>query len=306
MVETPNPMKRDAEAPPNLVRPIESVSTHWTYKPSFPSIAAVRHRIPARWTRRPFPASRVLKKPLAAGNWILYFIFLPNGALTAAHRFTLDRLARESASLMIVCACPEGHPVVEALGRQCDALCWKSLDGYDFSGYSVGLHTLARECPGSNVFVMNDSMLGPFCALTPFIELAPWRLTGLTASSLEENHLQSFSLIVRGLDSAFLDAVAPVISDQWCYHTAGAVILLQETRLARVASRSMTVGAFWYTDGSRYRDLTLFCPEQLLDAGFPLLKKSLFGKFAGVFQPPETMQALLQWLGHPPLPAPST
>lgn len=228
-------------------------------------------------------------------------MFLPSGTMTAAHRFTLDRLSRESARLMIVCACPEGHSVLGELEKVCDALCWKDLDGYDFSGYSVGLHALSQECAGSNVFIMNDSILGPFCALTPFIEQAPWRLTGLSASALEENHLQSFSMIVRGLDAAFLEAVAPVISARWCYHTAGAVILLQETRLARVASRSMTVGAFWYTDGSKYRDLALFCPEQLLDAGFPFLKKSLFGKFAGVFQPPEAMNALLERLGHPSL-----
>lgn len=285
----------------DLVRPIPGTRTHWTYQPSFPRFETLRRRIPARWTRRAFPPSKVVVAPSGIGPWILYFMFLPQGSLTAAHRFTLDRLKREASRLMIVCACPDGHPVLAELSDLCDGLCWKGLEGYDFSGYSVGLHTLASCCPGSDVFVLNDSMLGPFAPLTPFIEQAPWRLTGLSANALEENHLQSFALIIRQLDAQFLRDVAPAISIDWCYSGAMPVILMQETRLARVASRSMSVGAFWYTDGSRYKDLTLFCPDLLVEAGFPLIKRSLFGKFAGVFQPLTSVQALLERVGHPPL-----
>lgn len=286
---------------PSLVRPFPGVHTLWTYRPSFPHPKTMMRRVPARWCRKAFPASAVIKAPEAKGDWILYFMFLPEGSLTPAHRFTLDRLSAERANLMIVCACPEGHPVLAELRDRSDGLCWKELEGYDFSGYSVGLHALATHSSGANVFILNDSMLGPFLPLTPFIEQAPWRLTGLSANALEENHLQSFAMIVRQLDVQFLDAVAPVITTKWCYSGAMQVILQQETRLAKVASRSMSVGAYWYTDGTRYKDLTLFCPEQLVEAGFPLVKKSLFGKFKGVFQPPATMQALLDRLGHPPV-----
>lgn len=79
------------------------------------------------------------------------------------------------------------------------------------------------------------------------------------------------------------------------------MILLQETRFAKVASQQMSVGAYWYTDGSLHQDLCLNCPEQLIEAGFPLLKRSLLGKFAGNFQDPQKMQALLERLGHPGL-----
>ena len=105
--------------------------------------------------------------------------------------------------------------------------------------------------------------------------------------------------MVRQLDSAFMASVHPVMSTDWCYPGAEPVILLQETRLARVAHRHMSVGAYWYTDGATHMDLSLNCPQSLIEAGFPLLKRSLFGKFAGSFQDPQSMSALLQRLGHP-------
>ena len=285
--------------PTELVRPFPGVQTNWTYIPSRPRWDIVMRRWPARWTRQVAPAWKMLAPPATTGQWLLYFMFLPDGQLSLQHRFTLERLAKEDARLMIVCACPPDHPVLADIKNQCEALYWKALNGFDFSAYAVGLTELARHAPGSDVLILNDSMLGPFAPLTPFIEQAPWRLSGLSASSLEENHLQSFAFIVRQLDAEFLQAVAPVISTEWCFDASDPVILLQETRLARVASHLMTVGAFWYTDGSRYQDLCLNCPEQMLDAGFPLLKRSLFGKFADRFQDPATMHALLRRIGHP-------
>lgn len=233
----------------------------------------------------------------------MYFMFLPQGQLSAQHRFTLDRLAAEDARLMIVCSCPPDHLVLTELQERCDALCWKALNGYDFSAYAVGLTELARYASGSDVLVLNDSMLGPFAPLVPFMEQAPWRLTGLSANALAENHLQSFAFIVRQLDAQFLQAVTEVLSTEWSYDNSNAVILLQETRLARVASRHMSVGAFWYTDGSQHLDLCLNCPEQMLEAGFPLLKRSLFDKFVRRFQEPAAMQQLLIRLGHPAMPS---
>lgn len=285
--------------PTELVRPFPGAHTYWTYVPSPPRWDIVLRRWSARPTRQSAPAWKPLAPPATTGRWLMYFMYLPEGRLSPQHRFTLERLAAEDARLMIVCACPPNHPVLTDLKNQCDALYWKSVEGFDFSAYAIGLTELARHAPGSDVLVLNDSMLGPFSPLTPFIERAPWRLSGLSASALEENHLQSFALIVRQLNAEFLQAVAPVISTEWCYDTSGPVILLQETRLARVASRHISVGAFWYTDGSRYQDLCLNCPEQMLDAGFPLLKRSLFGKFANGFQDPASMQALLRRLDHP-------
>lgn len=285
-----------------LARAFPGVQTNWSYVPSRPRLGIVLRRWAARRTRQGPAAWKTMVPPTHTGRWLLYFMYLPQGQLQPQHRFTLERLAKEDARLMIVCACPPDHTVLADLEEHCDALYWKSLNGFDFSAYAIGLTELARHVKGSDVLILNDSVLGPFAPLTPFIEQAPWRLAGLCASALEENHLQSFALIVRQIDEDFLQAVAPVMSTEWSYNAIDPVILQQETLLARVASPHMSVGAFWYSDGSRFQDLCLNCPEQMIDSGFPLLKRSLVGKFAGSFQDPAAMRALLRRLGHPDSP----
>jgi lipopolysaccharide biosynthesis protein len=263
------------------------------------SLRTAVRRLPARWSRQDPPAFEVIKPPLERGRWILYFMFLPQGRLAVQHHFTLDRLANEEARVMIVCACPPGHEVLDELKSRCDALCWKGTQGFDFSAYAIGLAQLAARVPHSDVLVMNDSMLGPFAPLSPFIDQAPWALTGFTANPQIENHLQSYAFILKDVNPQTVRQLSKAISPEWSYSEILQVILFQETRMARVAHQHMSVGAHWYTDGSLYEDLCLKCPVQLLDSGFPLLKRSLFGKFAGRFQDPAAMKWLLKRVGHP-------
>lgn len=285
--------------PTELSRSFEGAQSPWTYVPSRVRPGTAVRRWQARWTRQKPPPFAMLKPPPATGRWILYFMYLPEGRLGVQHHFTLDRLAREDARLLIVCACPPGHAVLEDLKPRCDALCWKGTQGFDFSAYAIGLAQLADHAPHSDVLVMNDSMLGPFVPLAPFIDQAPWALTGFTANAQIENHLQSYAFILKDVNPHTVRQLSKALSPDWCYSEIGQVIFLQETRLARVAHQHMSVGAHWYTDGSQYEDLCLKCPVQLLDAGFPLLKRSLFGKFAGRFQDPAAMRWLLQRVGHP-------
>ena len=89
------------------------------------------------------------------------------------------------------------------------------------------------------------------------------------------------------------------MSTAWAYNASNPVVLLQETRLARVLAPHFSVGAFWYGDNPQKRDLCLFYPKALIEAGFPFVKRSLVGKFAAYFQKPKEMKALLVSLGHP-------
>ena len=50
------------------------------------------------------------------------------------------------------------------------------------------------------------------------------------------------------------------------------MITCQESRMARVASRSMSVGAYWYLEDG---DPTQTAPFELIDAGYPFFKRSL-------------------------------
>lgn len=285
-----------------LIKPFEGAETYWTYKPSRPAWSVVRRRWMARLSRGAYPKWKTLVPPSPQAVWLVYFVYLPDGQLTPGHRFTLERLAAEQAHLMIICACPADHPVLDELRERCDALYWKDLPGYDFSAYALGLTELARLSPGADVLFMNDSVFGPFAPLKPFIDAAPWRVTGFTANATdmaEESHFQSYAFIVKNLQMDVLEAAGPSISTTWAYDKIMSVILLQETRLARMLAQHFDVGAYWCGIRRDKADLCLFLPRELIEAGFPFLKRSLLGKFATRFQQPEEMRALLASLGHP-------
>ena len=127
---------------------------------------------------------------------------------------------------------------------------------------------------------MNDSVFGPFHDVRPMLRQAPWDLAGFTALNATENHLQSYAFQLRGIDPETMRALEPVLPRCEAFDRMLDVVLLQETLLARVAAKTMSVGAFWYAQEQDVVDPTLQCPFELLDAGFPFLKKSLVGKMA--------------------------
>jgi lipopolysaccharide biosynthesis protein len=285
-----------------LINPVNGAQTLWTYKPSQARLSIVGRRWIARLFRGAFPSWKTLVPASPQTRWLAYFVYLPDGQLTAGHRFTLDRLAAERASLMVICACPDGHAVLDELRARCDALYWKDMPGYDFSAYALGLSELVLWSPGADVLFMNDSIFGPFAPLEPFIQAAPWRVTGFTANATratEENHVQSYAFVIKNLQMDVLQAAAPSMSMSWAYNDIESVILLQETRLTRMLARHFDVGAYWCSIQREKSDLCLFRPRELIEAGFPFLKRSLLGKFATRFQQLDDMKALLNSLGHP-------
>ena len=115
---------------------------------------------------------------------------------------------------------------------------------------------------------MNDSVFGPFVPLRPVLDNSRWDLTGFTASGELTNHVQSYAFCLRG--------VTP----------------------ARVAARSMTVGALWYSDATRVHNPTLVKPMELLDAGFPFLKRALLTKSSNYIERDLVLERLARH-GHP-------
>jgi hypothetical protein len=60
----------------------------------------------------------------------------------------------------------------------------------------------------------------------------------------------------------------------------------------------MSVGAFWFASGNAVDDPMLRRPLELLDAQFPFMKYSLFGKMRR-FQNPQIIAERISKLGHP-------
>lgn len=257
----------------------------WAFVPSRPrwTVSAIRaHALATGLKRRP-ARLELIPAPLAE-QWTCLFLHLPDGRLTDAHRFTLARLRNLPRHLMAVCATPSPSMVPAELSEQADALLWKDMPGFDFSAYAYGLEILAQRSPGADVLVMNDSVFGPFCDVEPLLAATPWRFTGFTGFSMIENHIQSYAFHIRAVTPDVVRALRPVMPKRVVFDTYRDVVYCQETRLARVASRSMSVGALWFADMAKSGDPSLVASLDLLAEGFPFLKKSLFSRNAGIYQ----------------------
>lgn len=299
---------------------------NWTYEASRPSALVHLLRLKSRLTGRVAPPERRPLRPVEARDrWNGLFLYAPDGRLSPAQEFAVDRIAGLRGASAVVCATDRLEDVPLDQFAKVDALYWKALPGFDFSAYALLLEEVARLSPGADLYLQNDSVLGPFGDVDALIDAMPWRVGGFMASSAVENHLQSYALFFRGVDRALVSRLAPVLSTHWAYDNWRNVVNLQETCLARVASRSESVGALWYAPGAnaalpsladvlrvklgvgradvlRSDDPSLRDATALLDQGFPFLKRSLFTRNLR-FQSRDALDAFLAAQGHPPMEA---
>jgi hypothetical protein len=250
----------------------------WSYTPSALSWEARVERFRARLRRGAFPDhAPVVPIRKAHERWIILFLYVPGGVLSGSQRLSLQRLKDLGLALLIVCAAPDAKGVPQELHAYADALIWKGLRGYDMSGYTVALHHLATHSPGATALVMNDSVFGPINDLRPLIDAAPWELTGLTAHHGDENHLQTYAFVLKGITPERVQALSEVFTTRWSLGWGDHVVAAQEVPLSRVAARSMSVGAYLYA-ASGPGDPMVHQPFELIELGHPFLKKSLLGK----------------------------
>ena len=213
-----------------------------------------------------------------------------------AQRFMLEQVKKLDRRLLIVCATPNPDQIPAEIHEKADALFWKGLGGYDFSAYAIGLHAIVNSSRNAEVFVLNDSVFGPFCNLSPLLKCAQWDLTGFTGSTQIENHIQSYAFLLKNLTKERLYHLRSIFPLSFSYDDIIPVIYCFETRFARIASRWMSVGSFFF--GPQGQDPSLAHAFTLLDQGLPFLKKSLLGKHRDK-QDERLVRAALLNLGFP-------
>lgn len=251
----------------------------WSYVPSMAGREIRLERLRARLRHAAFPPHQVLAPIRAAREvWLLHFVYAPRGQLSGSQRVTLRRLKDLALPLLVVCATPEPQQVPTEVAASADALLWKDPRGYDFAAYTVGLHEVARASPGATVYVCNDSVFGPMNDVRPLIHAAPWDLTGLTAHHGDENHLQTYAFVLKGVTPARLAALEPVFTTRWSLAWGDHVVAAQETKLSRLAAQSMTVGSYVYAGPPLPGDPMTTRAFEMIEMGHPYLKKSLLGK----------------------------
>lgn len=248
---------------------------------------------------RAAPQSQVLRAVSNRDRWNIYFLYLPDGVLTSAHRHTLSRLRTLHGGLFVVCAAPQPAMVPAELLEVSDAAIWKGTSGYDFSAYSLAIREVARSSPGADVFLMNDSVLGPFGDIDSVLRTAPWQVTGFTAWSAFENHVQSYALFLKRVTPDLVRQLRTVLRERTAFNRFQDVVNWQESRLARIASRTVSVGALWFEPTFEAGDPSVVRAVALLRAGFPFLKRSLVGGKLAHRADQHTLRRLLDERGHP-------
>jgi hypothetical protein len=283
-----------------LVRPVDGLQRLWPFIAGSVSRWSGIQRAWRSFRRRSVrPEHRILKPVFPASRWNIYFVYSPDAGLSQCQLYTLKALRATGTPLLVIVATRDAQTIPAMLTDFADALVWKSLSGYDFSAYRIGLEQMSERSPGADLLVMNDSVFGPFGDIERLVVSAPWRLTGFTSSAQIENHIQSYAFVLKAFDGEVLSQLGEVMPASHAFDFAGDVILCQEIPLARVAARHMSVGSFWHSVAARSDfDPMLHKPFELVDAGMPFLKKSLLGKMH-FFQDCDVVRAKLEELGHP-------
>lgn len=286
---------RLATAPADLT----ALEANWTFRSSRNSLISAMRRVRTTVQRCPAPAVMALKPVAPRDRWIAYFIYLPDGVLTPAHRFTLRRLREDGDSgTMIICATPSAFDVPDELTSMADALYWKALPGFDFSAYAVAISEIATLSPGADLLLLNDSVFGPFGSIASLWSQMRWDLTGFTASGQVQNHIQSYAFYLKNVERQKLVALGTIFPRAFAYDNYQSVVACQELQMAETAARTMSVGAFWYARPSKCADPSLFAALPLVQAGFPFLKRALLTKHAGIY-PADIIKDTLGSMRHP-------
>jgi hypothetical protein len=169
--------------------PANEVVSNWTFTPSKVGWRLFGKRIVTFFRRgRRMPKHAVLKEIVPRSQWICYVMFSADRSISPAQRYTLNALKSSSAGLMVVIISPSAKDIPLDLPHLADALYWKENSGWDFPAFAVALNAIGRLSPGANVFVLNDSVYGPFCNVSRFFQEAKWDLTGITAGGQSTSH----------------------------------------------------------------------------------------------------------------------
>ncbi|UVI40849.1 hypothetical protein [Qipengyuania spongiae] len=232
----------------------------------------------------------------------------------------VHRLSIMDGRIAVIVAAPDRTACVDPALKNVEALYWKALGGFDFSAYAIFLHEVSIRSPGALLYLQNDSVLGPFGEIDRLIASIPWRTGGFLASSAMENHIQSFAFVMHDVTPTLIRTLRPVISPRRSLDHWRDVVCRQETRFARIAARSGTVGSLWFSERPRQverglietlvqraqgrkitpdvQDPSLVAAANLLETGFPFLKRSLFGRNAS-FQNQARLTQFLRENDHP-------
>ncbi|MFT4123388.1 MAG: rhamnan synthesis F family protein [Microbacteriaceae bacterium] len=202
--------------------------------------------------------------------------------LSLSVRTLVEQLRAGGYPMVLVSSCEAGEPLDWGGPPPEDVTVLRKPNlGYDFGSAAVGLDALPGLRELDCVLVVNDSNLGPFAPLAPFLErfeASTADVWGLTSSVQTDYHLQSFFLgFRRGV------LAEPPLRRFWAdirhHRDKNDVILRYEIGLSRLlVAEGYAIEAEFpaaaHTSPLRVNPVAGLWRE-LLDAGYPFVKREL-------------------------------
>jgi glycosyltransferase involved in cell wall biosynthesis len=205
----------------------------------------------------------------------------PAGQLAANVQPYLEALAAEGIATTLVVATDEDFAPEPWLTPLVDGLYVRQNTGWDFAAWSHVLQINPHFFDARVLFWLNDSVLGPtnavaFQMLVGRIRTSTAAMVGLTDSQTRGDHIQSYFL---AFTPAALRSVAftRFVAGVQCLKLKEDVINAYEITFAAKlrAAGLRTEVLFPRENGGGYDDRTVVGWQELLDEGFPFLKRSV-------------------------------
>ncbi len=256
-----------------------------------------------------FAAILELTAPRGGEEVALFATHCPAGRLAPHVRPYLAALAAEGVATTLVIAADQPFTPEPWLPPLLDGLYVRDNTGWDFAAWAHVLQLNPGLFGARVLFWVNDSVLGPvdaaaFRAVLGRVRTSTAALVGLTGSVSRCDHIQSYFLAFRqaALRSA---ALARFVAGVRCLPLKEDVINAYELTLAatlRAAGlRTEVLFPNEAGDGDRNRPVTAW--RELLDDGFPFLKRSVMASQSG-WQQELAGRGYSVGLAEPPQPAP--
>ena len=205
--------------------------------------------------------------------------------ISKSDQFYISQLREAGFSVIVSSTCTSNANDHQLLWSQweedIDGLITRPNFGFDFASWSVALKSTVLNDPNlhpSQIILVNNSMYGPLFPLAPILDELAGRgdIFGFTASREFSPHLQSYFL---GFNQKTIES--PEFRTFWTRRFGGvskwSTIFRLELTWERFFVRRGFVSAVFVEDTRNfYRNPLTFLWKDLVSAGFPLVKKSLF------------------------------
>ena len=228
------------------------------------------------------PKYRVIKDDQI--KWAIYFCYNASGSLLPQNEFMINALKQDGFGVSVVLACASSEAIDDRFLKLSDVLIWKGMHGFDISALKIGLSHIQETRGEVDALWINDSVFGPFSSISTFIESCggDFDVLGLTLAYSVRPHFQSYCFFIKKLNKPLIKSLFGAAFHTTLNDHLSNVLAFEACFAANLTARGFKVKC-WAAPTQADFDLTMAFPFELVERGFPFIKRSLVGKFSTDF-----------------------